>query len=215
MRTIYYIIICLGLVSFSCLNDKPDDFDNPESAWNPSFSFPVGYTSLGMNDDSGFDTLLLLTNPITGDPYWVEEIDIPLSFIMPFDLQEIDRFSEEIIRIMFRINTYNGFPSVATGQVYFLDIDSAVVDSIFVNGPLTMEAGTLVDNGETVDQTHNQSDVIFDQNKIDDLGNVRFILMEGALNNVALDNTLIDYYPNYSLDIQLGIQAELNMSLSP
>jgi hypothetical protein len=133
---------------------------------------------------------------------------------MPFDMQELNNFSEEIVSIMFRLNTYNGFPAVATGQVYFLDINSQIVDSMFVNGPLNMEPGTVAGDGETVNPTHNQSDVVFDQYKIDDLANVRHILIEGAIKNLALDTALIDYYPGYKLELQLGVQAELNMSLS-
>ena len=209
----FLILISIIVLSFSCIKDAPSDFDNPDSTWNPSFSFPVGYTSLGMNEDSGFDTLLFQLNAL-GFPLWTQEIDVPMSYTMPFDMQELNNFSEEIVSIMFRLNTYNGFPAVATGQVYFLDINSQVVDSIFVNGPLNMEPGTVVGDGETVNPTHNQSDVIFDQDKIDDLANVRHILIEGAIKNLALDTALIDYYPGYKLELQLGVQAELNMSIS-
>ena len=58
------------------------------------------------------------------------------------------------------------------------------------------------------------NDIVFDQDKINDLANVRHILIEGAILNLSLDSTLIDYYPDYSLELQLGVQAELNMSIS-
>ena len=208
------ILISIIVLSFSCIKDAPEDFNNPESTWNPNFSFPVGYTSLKMNEDSGFDTLLLLIDSLSGFPFWVDEVDIPMNYTMPFDMQGLNNFSEQIVSIMFRLNTYNGFPSTARGQVYFLDINSQIVDSMFLNGPLNMEAGTLTGDGQTINPSHNRSDVIFNQDKIDDLANVRHILIEGAILNVSIDSTLINYYPGYSLELQLGIQAELNMSLS-
>ena len=214
MKNSFFVVIVLLILSLSaCLNDMPENFDNPDSVWSPSFSFPVGYTSLKMNEDSGFDSLLLLIDSLSGYPFWVDEVDVPMTYTMPFDMQELNSFSEQIVSILFRLNTYNGFPALATGQVYFLDINSQIVDSMFVNGPLNMESGTLVGDGETISPVHNQSDVIFDEDKIDALANVRFILIEGAINNLSLDSTLIDYYPGYSLELQLGVRAELNMSL--
>ena len=208
----WLIFVAVILLTFSCLKDAPSDFDNPESTWNPSFSFPIGYTSLQMNEESGFDMTLLNDLDNSGFPDWVDEIDIPMSYTMPFDMQEIDNSSEEIVSIMFRINTYNGFPTNAVGQVYFLDYFGGIVDLMF-DGPLEMDAGKLTGDGQTVTPAHNQIDVVFDQDKIDDLADVRQILIEGAILNVSLDSTLIDDYPNYSLELQLGVQVELNMSL--
>ncbi len=202
------ILFLISILIFSCIKEEPDE----ESKWNPEFSLAIGYTSLGMNDDSGFDTALLLINTFTGLPYWTEEIDIPLSYTMPFDMGQLSDFSEEIISIMFRLNTYNGFPNEALGQVYFLDASNNIVDSLFSTGPITLDPGTV--NGETVNSTHNQTDIVFEQSKIDDLTTVRNILIKGEISNVSLDTTLVYYYPNYTLGIQLGLQAELSMSIS-
>lgn len=213
---IYRVLILVFLIvfSFSCLKDAPNDFDNPESNWNPNFSFPVGFTSLNMDEESGFDMSLLNDFDNSGFPDWVDEVDVPMSYAMPFDMQEINNFSEEIISIMFRLNTYNGFPAIARGQVYFLDINYYVVDSMFVNGPLNLEAGKLESDGQTVSSTHDQIDVVFNQDKIEELAHVKNILIEGAILNISLDSSLVRYYPEYSLELQLGVQTELNMSIS-
>lgn len=210
------IVTLLSILIFfaSCLDDVPEDFDNPDSDWNPNFSMALGHTSLGMNEESGFDTLLLLINSNTGYPYWVEEIDVPMEYTMPFDMEELGEFSEEIISVMFRINTYNGFPADAKAQVYFLDINNQIVDSLFNNEPLTIEPGKVVGDGELVEKKHQQSDIVFNQDKIDDLITVRNILIQGGIKNLSLDSTLIDYYPLYTLDIQMGLQVELNLSIS-
>ncbi|NOQ25478.1 MAG: hypothetical protein GQ564_08965 [Bacteroidales bacterium] len=199
---------------FSCIDDAPSDFDNPDSNWNPSFSFPVGYSSLGMDIDSGFDTLLFLIDTLSGLPFWIDEIDVPISYTMPFNMQEINDFSEEIVSILFRLNTQNGFPNQVKFQLYFQDINSFNIDSMFVNGPLRFDSGTPIGNGEFINSTSNQTDIFIDQDKINDLGSTQYILIEGLINNVALDTSLISYYPNYSIDLQLGVQVELNMSIS-
>ena len=214
MRPIYFLLfISIIILLVSCLDDIPEDFDNPESTWNPNFSIAVGYTSLGMNEESGFDTLLFQLNAV-GFPIWTEEIDVPLYYSMPFDMQEIGEFSEEIRSIMFRINTYNGFPADAKAQIYFRDIDNYVVDSLFLDKPLTADAGTVIDNGETVNKKHSQTDIVISQDKIDGLTNVRNILVKGLISNLEINTSLIEYYPGYSIDIQLGVKIESNMIIS-
>ncbi|MBU8893009.1 MAG: hypothetical protein KOO66_09540 [Bacteroidales bacterium] len=215
MKYSFFVAILLIItLSYSCLDDVPEDFDNPDSEWNPDFSLAVGYASLGMNDESGFDTLLLLINAVTGLPFWTEEVDIPLTYSMPFDMQQLSEFSEEIVSIMFRVNTYNGFPNTVDGQVYFLDVSNNIVDSLFSDSALILESGTVNGTGETINSSHNQTDIIFDQDKIDELSQVRNILIEGAIRNVALDTTLINYYPAYKFDLQLGVRVKLKMSLA-
>lgn len=213
MKNLIYIIFAIiSLLSFSCINDIPSDFDNPKSDWNPSFSLALGYTSLGMNNQSGFDTLLLLNNPLTGYPYWIDEFKVPLSYTMPFDLQELNKFSDEIISIMFRVNTYNGFPAEAQAQVYLLDINDNRVDSLFYPDKLKAEPGTIIGEGKNVRKKHVQTDIYYDQNNIDNLSEIRKILIEGSIQNDQLDTTLIDYYPDYVIDVQVGLQVELKMS---
>lgn len=208
------ILILIFVLSFSCIKDAPEDFNNPESTWNPSFSFPIGITSLGMDENSGFDTLLFQIDSLSGYPLWVNEVDIPLNYIMPFNMQDLNSFSEQILSILIRLNTYNGFPTDAMGQVYFLDSNNFVVDSVFVNDPLELNPGTPTGNGETINPSYNQSNIFFDQDKIDELANVKNIFIEGLVNNLSLDTALIDFYPDYKLDIQIGVQVELNMSIS-
>ena len=208
------ILISIIILSFSCLDDVPDDFDNPKSTWNPNFSIAIGHTSLGMNEGSGFDTLLLLIDAMTGFPFWIEEVDVPLIYTMPFDMEELGEFSEEIISVMFRLNFYNGFPANAKAQIYFLDIYNQVIDSLFSNEPLLINPGTINANGELVKKHHYQSDVFLSQDKIDNLSTVRNLLIKGGIQNLALDTALIDNYPSYSLDIQMGLQVELSLNFS-
>lgn len=215
MKNYWLLILFLSsLFLLSCIDDAPSDFDNPDSNWNPSFSFPVGYASLGMDNESGFDTLLFLIDPLSGFPFWIDEIDIPISFSIPFNMQELNDFSEEIVSILFRLNTQNGFPNQVKFQLYFQDINSFNIDSMFINGPLTFDSGTPIGNGESINSTSNQTDIFIDQDKINELESAQFILIEGMITNVALDTSLISYYPNYNIDLQLGVQVELNMSIS-
>jgi hypothetical protein len=213
MRHSIYIFFAL-LILVSCLDDVPEDFNNPDSLWNPSFSIAVGQTSLSMSDESGFNTTLLDDLDLSGYPDWIDEIDVEMEYMMPFDMEGIADFSEEIIRVMFRLNIDNGFPAEAFAQVYFLDISDQVVDSVFLNGPLSFDPANVNSEGEVMNKYHSQNDIVFEDDKIDNLSTVRNILIQGGVNNLSLDTTLVDFYPNYSVDIQMGVQVEVKMALS-
>ncbi|MGC9375651.1 MAG: hypothetical protein ACP5DQ_11500 [Bacteroidales bacterium] len=211
----WLLFIAVILLAFSCLDDAPDDFDNPESTWNPNFSFPVGYTSLGMNAESGFDTLLLELNPIDSLPEWYRhEIDITMSYAMPFDMQELSGFSEEILRLMVRINAYNGFPTGVTGQIYFLDINNYIVDSVFTDEPFNLSKGSVDENGRTSEKFYLQKDIEFPKERIDNLHQTRNILIKGKITNVDIDTSLVYFFPDYEVDVQVGVQVELGLSIS-
>jgi hypothetical protein len=210
--SIYIFFVLLILVS--CLDDVPEDFNNPDSLWNPSFSIAVGQTSLSMSDESGFNTTLLDDLDLSGYPDWIDEIDVEMEYMMPFDMEGIADFSEEIIRVMFRLNIDNGFPAEAFAQVYFLDISDQVVDSVFLNGPLSFDPASVNSEGEVINKYHSQNDIVFEDDKIDNLSTVRNVLIQGGINNLSLDTTLVDFYPNYSVDIQMGVQVDVKMVLS-
>jgi hypothetical protein len=218
MRTKLIVVVIL-LLSFallwSCLDDVPDDFDNPDSTWNPNFSFPVGYTSLGMNAESGFDTLLLELNPIDSLPEWYRhEMDISMSYTMPFDMQELSGSSEEILRLMVRINAYNEFPAGITGQIYFLDIDNYVIDSVFTDEPFNLSKGSVDENGRTSEKFYLQKDIEFPKERMDNLHQTRNILIEGKITNDDIDTNLVYFFPDYEVDVQVGVQVELGLSIS-
>ena len=66
--------ITLALVVFpSCMKDKPESL--PENLeWNPQLALPLGEVEFGMNSDSGFDTLLLEEDTISGLPIWTGQV---------------------------------------------------------------------------------------------------------------------------------------------
>ena len=213
MRRLFPLLLLFMFLT-SCLDDVPDDFDNTETIWNPSFSVAVGQTSLAMNEESGFNMDLLNDGDLSGFPDWIDEIDLEMEYKMPFDMEGITDFSEEIIRVMFRLNIDNGFPAVAYAQVYFLDINENAVDSVFVNGSSSFDPAEANSNGEIVKKMYSQNDIVFENDKIDNLSTVRNILIQGGINNLSLDTALVDYYPNYSFDVQMGLQVEISLAVS-
>ena len=205
-----YILISVFLIFLAkgCLKDMPETFPE-ELSWNPEVAFPIGETSLGMNEESGFDTLLLEINDSTGQPYWVELLKVPIEGESGFNFVNFFGTTDQINRLMIRVNAFNEFPAEVLLQAYFLDINEIILDSMFIDEPLVIPPGNVRENGEVISPSYAKKDVVFSGTRLEDLQEASSISFKILILNAEPDSTFIKYYPDYNIDIQLGAMVEL------
>ena len=201
--------IVILLVVVSCLKDTPETFPYTFE-WDPEVAFPLGDATFGMDAVSGFDTLLLELDSITGYPEWVYLTEIPIRGYISFDITTITENISNINRLLFRVNAFNRFPEEVILQAYFSD-GINYLDSLFVEEPLIVASGTVEGNGETINPTHARKDALFTKERIDKLKGASDIIFQAIIRNATLDTTLIPYYPTYILETQIGAMADLNL----
>jgi hypothetical protein len=207
-----FFITFSAFIAVSCLSDMPDSISS-DVTLNTSVAFPLGETSLGLNEISGFNESLLETNPITGDPYWVEFEEVALSYSMPFDIGDIYQTSEEIVQLTFRLNMYNGFPSEVRGQFYFLNLNGFIQDSLFQDGPVEFKKATANNSGKITSKPHEKKDITFDSTMLDNLQSVNKIRVYIVFSTSGIDGELVTYYDEYLVDVQIGVKATLKFDL--
>lgn len=213
MRISFLVSLLLILAGFSsCMKDKPEDFPD-KVIWDPELAFPIGMEAYGMNAESGFDMTLFETDPLTGLPLWVNEVELVMGGSVDFNLSNLDSYIDSVNWIMFRLGIYNGFPNEAMTQAYFLDAASNVLDSMFSEGPLAVPAGTPISEGESIDPSYVRRDAIFNKDRIAPLENATEILFRAVLLNQDIDTNLVPYYPNYEIDIEIGMMTNLTLEL--
>jgi hypothetical protein len=206
------ILSVMLLLTASCLKDAPETF--PEIVeWNPRLAFPLGENSYGLNAVSGFDTTLLDLDTITGFPDWVDELEVKMQGTVEFSLASIQHNLDNINRVLFRINLYNGFPNEILAQAYFQDASMNNIDSIFFDGPLLVSPGIVQGSGETIQPTHARKDAIFDRARLQPLENATVLLFSATMlvKEEELDTTLIPYYPSYQFDVRIGAMLDLSL----
>jgi hypothetical protein len=49
---------------------------------------------------------------------------------------------------------------------------------------------------------------------MDNLHQTRNILIEGKITNDDIDTNLVYFFPDYEVDVQVGVQVELGLSIS-
>jgi len=193
-----------------CLKDAPETMPGTFE-WDPGVAFPVGDASFGMNIESGFDTLLLRLDSLTGWPEWVDEVEITIQGTMDFDLSAISENLDHLNSILFRVNISNGFPDRMRTQAYFMNQGNNPVDSFFTDGPMMVPAGSVQGGGGTILPAYKQQDVLFEKERIEPLQDAAEILMRATILNPDPDTALIPYYPSYHFDVQIGAIIDVHI----
>ena len=146
---IFKSVLLAGTVLFlmltpSCMKDKPEAL--PENIeWNPQLALPLGEEEFGLNSDSGFDTLLLEEDTVSGLPKWMDQSEVVMTRIVDFDPSIISDNLDKLNRILFRVNSSNQFPHTMYSQAYFRDGGENYIDSMFQEGQMESPAAKVSD----------------------------------------------------------------------
>jgi hypothetical protein len=189
------VVLMLFLLPQGCLKDLPETLPT-DYVWKPLFAFPIGEAEFGLKIPSGFDTRLLQTDTLTGFPRWTALEKIPMEGAVGFDFGRVLGNRDEINMAVLRLNAYNGFPVEVKIQAYLEDAFGNVLDSLFTP-VMTIKRGKLSAGGETLQHAHTMEEVYFDQERLDLLLRVKWIVFRGELQNVI-------FFPQYTFSVQMG-----------
>lgn len=148
-------------------------------------------------------------------------IELPLwgkaDFLILLDTMDFDYLNstlpppDEIEKLIVRTSITNSFPATAYPQIYLLDNNRLLIDSLFT-GTEKIEGATDT-NGDGIAEPHNQPPIDIDlpRSKIDNLFNARYLLVKGRLMTSDFPNTDVKMYSTYYLDYNVGVIAKLKI----
>jgi hypothetical protein len=212
-----YLWLLPSIAMFQSCNVKDADNVKGPVTYNPSFSVPIGkynmkfeevfsHMGLGQNDTL---QLIWFENNFYSDSIGYYDTTIFADF--NFDLLNTQ---DEIIKsIMFRINYMVELPCKSTLQLYFNNNGSNILDSLFANGPLPIEAADTNRDGFVEIARNNQTDVFFISSKIDMLRQVSRLELHLRLLTKRDDNGYYKFLARYIVSVQLGIRVEIETDI--
>ncbi len=179
----------------------------------------------------------LITNPSGGSNInWLADtsrIRLEMEAILPLDgtasgfaisdTTEVDIFPlsddiEEIVSITLRLAINNGFPVDGYAQVWFLDSNDVVIDSLFSNA-ITQVLATGELTGSEIDQTNGKvqtiTDITIDRAKLENLEAMGFRKMasKGWIDTSNMGQTSVRVLQGYTMDLFLGMNIEAKVNL--
>ena len=148
------------------------------------------------------------------------EIEIPLNLSMnnvlftdtlDFDLG-INTDSTKVKNITINFGADNGFPLGMNIQVYFLDKNFIIVDSLF-SSRFDMEPAS-VSNGIVNNRVNSKVSVSIPENRMDNILNAKYMMPHIKLRTSDAANLLpVKIYSTYDIGLQLSAKMELELIL--
>lgn len=148
------------------------------------------------------------------------EIDIPLNLSMnnvvftdtlDFDLG-VNSDSTKVKNLSINLSADNGFPLGMKTQVYFLDENFMILDSLF-SSRFDMEAAS-VSNGLVNKRVSSNVSISIPENRMDNILNAKYMMPNILLRTTDATNLLpVKIYSNYDLGLQLSAKMELELIL--
>ena len=191
------------------MKDKPESLPS-RLEWNPQLALPLGEEEFGLNSASGFDTLLLEEDTLTGQPFWLNLVEVVLEGQVEFDLSTISENLDKLNAILFRVNCTNQFPHTIYSQAYFHDVNGNPIDSMFMDGPAETPAAVVTEGGGHIDPGRAQHNALIEGERIPALADAQTILFRSSFFTQEVDSSLISYYPDFRFQIDSGLMLDLS-----
>lgn len=155
-----------------------------------------------VTDSSRFNLELEVELPLYGNAkYWL------LQDTAEFDFSEFYADADIIDWINFRLVAKNGMPTEADLQVYFVDSNYVVVDSL-ITVETIIQSGNLDADGKVSSASTLVTNMRYEHDRIQNLKDVKYIFYRGTINTTNSATDLVRFYSYYTLDISLGAQVQ-------
>ncbi len=145
------------------------------------------------------------------------KMEIPLrGYAAGFTVQDTLDFSigeiKEIESAEFRLNISNGFPVNVYTQVYFMDDNFNVVDSLLDHAQNHLiEAAEYEADGRTTIPTRRMTDEPFAGNRLQNLLKAKKVLIKGEIQTKDAPTSMVEIYDDYKIDFKLGVKTKLKI----
>ncbi len=216
------VVVAVMLFLPSCIDKDAGDID-PSLVYDAEFSLPLGDSLLQASQF--VDTTALVPLPDTVDRDTVQwflydgvfyyspgvltyRSETPLSF------SDFITDTSEIVSLTFRINAVNRVPARMRLQLYFADAGRQVLDSLFSDGPLQLEAAAVDGRGEvTAPAELWKKDVVFLPSQIALLEQMEYALQEYTLVLPVPADDSIPLFSDQEVWLQMGVRVGVKIVL--
>lgn len=138
-------------------------------------------------------------------PLFASVADIGISDTFEMALEDVDRLTTA----GFRLITENGFPMDMAVQVYFLDAQHQIIDSLQSGAGLQLSAASVDANGKATQATEDIQEVQIESGRLAALQRAVWISYKATIDSPQDGSVPVRLYEDYELAIKLGIKVGL------
>jgi hypothetical protein len=219
MRTGIAALLVLFLAG-ACYKDLVRETDTVY--YKPTYSIPIGPLSYTLEDimpPVALDSLVQDTASIPDSIplIWYNDefffINPPAghdtSIVELFDISSFSEDAEYTRSLMIRVNYVNGLPVAMEYQLFFLDANDIVLDSMFLEGPLSIDRAGTDENGLVIAPNSGRVERFFDTDDIPIIMQTRKIQITIHLDTYREDEAVLRLFSTDGIDLELAMRAGL------
>ena len=165
----------------------------------------------GSSSNFAIDTSRLAVDVQIELPLYGRAWDFRLADTLDFSFGE-DADMSQVEWMSFRVNTENGFPVDGTMQVYFLDENNLLLDSLLIPAQQVINAAPVGAGPDyRVSSTvHAMVEARIDQPRLSNLAGTTQVVVLARLATVSNGTQIVKIYSDYYLDVRLGARAQFS-----
>jgi hypothetical protein len=139
-------------------------------------------------------------------PIWLSASNFAVEKISEFDAS----FFEDIESAEFKLITENGLPIEAGVQVYFLDENNVILDSLFNASNMTLiPAAEVNSQGEVTLKSSSENIAEFTIDRIAKIQHATQIAIKGIVSTTEMGTVAVKFYTDYGMSFKLGAIVKL------
>jgi len=219
----FLIFLFLSVLAFnSCIDDNFTDID-PTVVYDAEFSLPLGADTLLMEQLVQSVSLVEIPTDVDKDtvPYFLYDSvyyyspgTLSDSITLPLILTAFENETAEITSLMFRINMANLIPAEFLIQVYFADSNLAILDSLYEDGPFSLDPAQTDEYGNVIASWEVMIDEYLSPGKFEVLTDMTNVILSSQMIIPDSSTDSVPFYPDQSLWMQVGIRVGLKMTIN-
>lgn len=139
-------------------------------------------------------------------PIWLSASNFAFEEVSDFDAS----FFEDVESAEFKLITENGLPIEAGVQVYFMDENNLILDSLFnANTMTSIPAAEVNTVGEVVSKSLSENITEFTIDRIAKIQHATQVSIKGTVSTAEMGTVSVKFYTDYGMNFKLGVIARL------
>jgi hypothetical protein len=114
--------------------------------------------------------------------------------------------------VMFRLIISNDYPTEAFAQVYFANEALVYIDSVFADGPHRVQSAPVNSDGIAVGPFEEIIDVTMSPSFVDNMVNIRNIIIESIIYTTRSDIPRVSFYSDYEFRVNVAARIRLRQN---
>lgn len=209
-------ILLYSIAITGCVDEDFNDTLN-KTHIKPEYSVPLGVSNHGVSEEFNIPSS---SNPGSQGLVYYNNLPYPINSIyyehvdtMNFTFNLNAKWIENAERIAFHLYTESTLPTPVIFQIYFLDKQKQIVDSISTTGPVQINGGKTDNEGNLLSMGVSSFDFPLTRNQINQFTDYAYYYSKSYIQVARPGQEAVRFYETSQIVFHVGLRIKLNIGL--